>query len=107
MIKEEAVGAKPFYRPGDIVTNTYGDKGVIVKAEIVIHGSDYDWRDEVPPNDETWHKPKYAIEWFVNSQGGADYKEYKYAWWEAHEWADVELGLVHSKQGKHNESHDA
>ena len=108
MIKEEAVGAKPFYRPGDIVTDIYGDKGVIIKAEVIIHGCNYDWRDEVPPPplEHGW-RPKYAIDWFANSQGGADYKQNKYAWWEAHEWADVELGLVHSKQEKHNESHDA
>jgi hypothetical protein len=107
MIKEEAVGAKPFYRPGDIVTNTYGDKGVIVKAEVIVEGRNYDWKDKVPTSVGNGWRPKYAIEWFVNSQGGADYKENKYAWWEAHEWADVELGLVHSKQEKRNESHDA
>jgi hypothetical protein len=107
MIKKEAVGAKPFYRPGDIVTNVYGDKGVIVKAEVITHEGKYDWRDEVPlPHIDNGWRPKYAIEWFVNSQGGADYKENKYAWWEAHEWADVELGLTHSKQEKRNENHD-
>jgi len=106
MIKEEAVGAKPFYRPGDVVTNIYGDKGVIVKAEVVIHGSNYDWRDEVPTLVGRGGRPKYSVQWFTNS-GGKDYLQYKCAWWEAHEWADVELGLVHSKQEKRNESHDA
>lgn len=102
MIKEEDVGAKPFYRPGDVVTNIYGDKGVIVKAEIVIHGMNYDWRDEVPALVGSEWRPKYSVQWFTNS-GGKDYKQYKCAWWEAHEWADVELGLVHSKQEKRNE----
>jgi hypothetical protein len=99
MIKEEAVGARPFYRPGDIVTSKYGDKGVIVKAEVIVHGMEYGWRHEVPPNDETWHRPKYAIEWFADSKGGTDCTECIYAWWDAHEWADVELGLVHKIQG--------
>jgi len=98
MIKQEAVGAKPFYRPGDIVTNIHGDKGVIVKAEVILNGGNYDWRDDLPSNDETWHRPKYAIQWFANSQGEADWTENKCAWWEAHEWADVELGLVHKMQ---------
>jgi hypothetical protein len=108
MIKQEAVGAKPFYRPGDIVTDIYGDKGVIVKAEVILNGGKYDWRDEVPPPplEHGW-RPKYAIDWFANSQGGADYKQNKHAWWEAHEWADVELGLVHKMQEGVNENHDA
>lgn len=106
MIKEEAVGAKPFYRPGDVVTNIYGDKGVIVKAEIVIHGRNYDWRDEVPTLVGRGGRPKYSVQWFTDS-GGKDYEQYKCAWWEAHEWADVELGLVHSKQEKRNENYDA
>jgi hypothetical protein len=107
MIKKEAVGAKPFYRPGDVVTSIHGDKGVIVKAEVILNGGDYDWRDELPPNDETWHQPKYAIEWFLDPRGGVDCTEYKYAWWGAHEWADVELGLVHKMQEGVNENHDA
>jgi ATP-dependent Clp protease ATP-binding subunit ClpX len=30
--------------------------------------------------------------------GWADTRQWIYAWWEAHEWADVELGLVHKMQ---------
>ena len=98
MIAEEAEGARPFYRPGDVVTNIYGDKGVIVKAEVIVEGMSFGWREE--PTSGRGTKPHYAVEWFANSQGGANCKESKYAWWGAHEWADVELGLVHSKQEK-------
>ena len=108
MIKQEAVGAKPFYRPGDVVTNSYGGKGVIVKAEVIVHGRDYDWNDEVPPNDEKWHRPKYAIEWITISVDAIeDINQWKNAWWEAHEWADVELGPVHKMQEGGNENNDA
>ena len=109
MIKEEAVGAKPFYRPGDVVTNICGGKGVIVEAEVVIEGRNYGWNDEVPLSFEDAWRPLYAIEWFTEPQGEVDWDEmeqWKYAWWEAHEWADVELGLTHSKQEKRNENHD-
>ena len=110
MIKEEAVGAKPFYRPGDVITNIYGCKGVIVEAEVVVDGMVYEWNNcETPPSSEHGYRPQYAIEWFTEPQGEVDWDEmeqWKYAWWEAHEWADVELGLTHSKQEKRNENHD-
>ena len=101
MIAKEAVGAKPFYRPGDVVTNRYGDKGVIVEAHVIVNGQKFEWNDDgkIPAFEHGW-LPTYAITWFANSQGGANCKESKYAWWYAHEWADVELGLVHSKQEK-------
>ena len=94
MIKQEAVGAKPFYCLGDIVTNSYGGKGVIVKAEVI----DFDKR------------PHYAVTWITNFQNGVgwdDTSQWKYAWWEAHEWADVELGPVHKMQEEANENYDA
>jgi hypothetical protein len=94
MIKKEAVGAKPFYCVGDMVTNSYGGKGVIVKAETVALNE----------------RPQYAVKWITNFQNGvgwADTRQWIYAWWEAHEWADVELGLVHKMQEGVNESHDA
>ena len=100
MIAKEAVATKPFYRPGDIVTSTYGDKGVIVEAHVIVNGEKFEWNDnkKIPAFEHGW-TPVYAITWFANSQGGTDCEESRYAWWEAHEWADVELGLVHSKQG--------
>ena len=111
MIAKEARGAKPFYRPGDVVTNIYGCKGVIVEAEVVVDGMVYEWNNcETPPSSEHGYRPQYAIEWFTEPPdidldgvdlGGTD--QWKNAWWEAHEWADVELGLVHSKQEKRNE----
>jgi hypothetical protein len=94
MIKKEAVGAKPFYCVGDMVTNSYGGKGVIVKAE----------------TNTLTERPQYAVKWITNFQNGvgwSDTRQWIYAWWEAHEWADVELGLVHKMQEGVNESHDA
>jgi hypothetical protein len=99
MIKKETIGAKPFYLPGDIVTSIHGDKGVIVEAHVIVNGMEFEWNgDEEIPAFEHGSRPAYAITWFANSQGGTDCTENKCAWWESHEWADVELGLVHKIQ---------
>ena len=110
MIAKEARGAKPFYRPGDVITNIYGRKGVIVKAEVVVDGMVYEWNCiSEAPSKSGGSRPMYAIQWITNAwdgdedKDGVDYSQWKNAWWEAHEWADVELGLVHSKQEKRNE----
>jgi hypothetical protein len=108
MIKKEAVGARPFYRPGDVVTNSYGGKGVIVEAKVIVDGQKYDWTEKVPSFAHGW-RPNYAVTWITNYQNGVgwdDTSQWKYAWWEAHEWADVELGVAHKIQGGGNENHD-
>ena len=99
MIAKEEVGTKPFYRPGDVITNSYGDKGVIVKAEVIIDGWGYEWNSKrETPTDGGRARPHYAIEWITRPKNFSDINQLKNAWWEAHEWSDVELGLLHNKE---------
>ena len=102
MIKQEAKGARPFYRPGDVITNSYGGKGVIVEARVTVDGMGYRWneRGKIPRGVHA-HRPKYEVAWITEDRvEGWDSDQWKCAWWEAHEWSDVQLGLLHDKQVK-------
>ena len=102
MIEKEEIGTKPFYRPGDVITNGYGGKGVIIAAKVTVNGQRYDWnclREELPKG--YWLRPDYEVDWITkhrNKINKWDQTQWKNAWWEAHEWQDVQLGLLHDKQ---------
>ena len=100
MIEKEAKGARPFYRPGDVITNSYGGKGVIVDAISIVDGMGYKWNESREPSAIVHaHRPGYAVDWITEDRvEGWDSKQWKNAWWEAHEWSDVQLGLLHDKQ---------
>lgn len=91
VIKPEKPGARPRYRPGDIVTCKDGGVGVITDAHGNYNGCGFEWNEE-PPDEvfEHGHPPTYCLDQ-VPGQKKLDYS----AWWEATEWRSVQLGPLH------------
>lgn len=93
IIKIEDYGAAPYYRPGDIVTCKDGGVGVIVEAQVTVHGSTFQWNERIKvPETEcgSAFRPVYALD-----QVPGEKKLAYEAWWETSEWRIVKLGPLH------------
>lgn len=96
VIKPEKPGARPRYRPGDIVTCKDGGVGVITEVESIYNGHAFSWNED-PPDEpfEHGHPPGYSL-----AQIPGEPKLKYEAWWEATKWRKVELGPLHFRKKK-------